>query len=171
MTVSLPIQKFREIVFQLLYSQDMGHTEEDHMIDLLMKELSVTRKSIKQAQARTEAIRAKLPEIDGMIAKTSRSYDFDRIQSVERNILRLGIYELFFDDSIPPKVAISEGVRLAKKFGTPESATFVNAIMDALYKCSLGENIDAEQLANSSEAMQNSEEIVKKVIEDIQQAE
>ena len=61
-------------------------------------------------------------------------YDIDRIHSVERNVLRLGIYELFFDPEIPPKVAIAEAIRMSKKFGTPESVSYVNAIMDNIYK-------------------------------------
>ena len=69
-----------------------------------------------------------------MISETSLSYDLDRIHSVERNVLRLGIYELFYETEIPPKVAIAESIRLSKKFGTPESVSYVNAIIDNLYK-------------------------------------
>jgi N utilization substance protein B len=53
---------------------------------------------------------------------------------VERNLLRLGAYEIYFSKSVPPKVAISEAVRLARKFASSESANFINAILDALYK-------------------------------------
>lgn len=130
----LPQQKFREIVFQLLYSYDMSQATEEDMLPLIMTELSVTKKAVQEAQMRVQAILAKLNEIDKMIAVASLSYAFERIASVERNILRLGVFELLFDDDIPPKVAISEAMRLARKFGTPESAAFINAIMDNLYK-------------------------------------
>jgi len=53
---------------------------------------------------------------------------------VERNILRLALYELCFIDDIPPKVSINEAVELAKKFGGKESAAFVNGILDRLWK-------------------------------------
>lgn len=86
------------------------------------------------AQERKELIRAKLEEIDQKITAASSSYSFDRIPRIERNILRLGIFELFYDPSLPPKVAIAEAIRLTRKYATPEGGTFVNAILDSLYK-------------------------------------
>ena len=71
----------------------------------------------------------------------------------------MGVYELLYDESIPPKVAISEAMRLAKKFGTPESATFVNALLDAIYKSSLGEQLDVTRLSESAKQLRKSEEI------------
>lgn len=132
--MALPQQKFREIVFLLLYSHDMGRTDDDEMISFLMEELSVSKQSVLKAMERARLISDKLPEIDAQIAAKSVTYEFERIQSVERNVLRLGVYELFHDNELPPKVAIAEALRLAKKFGTPESVAFVNAILDSLFK-------------------------------------
>jgi N utilization substance protein B len=151
--MSLPAQKFREIVFQMLYSYDMGRTSDEMMIDLLCSELSVTKKSAKEAQARMHKILENLEDIDTLISKTSYSYSFERIQSVERNILRMSIFELLFDHEIPEKVAIAEAMRLARKFSTKEAATFVNAILDVLYKSSQGIAIDNKQLQLSSEEL------------------
>jgi N utilization substance protein B len=151
-------QKFRELVFQLLYSFDVGHPSEEETTILLMKELLVTKKFVKNGIERVAKIREKQKKIDELISGVSVSYQFDRIQSVERNILRLGVFELLFDDEIPAKVAIAEGIRLARKFGTPESASFVNAILDALYKIDLGEAVDQKQVNTSIEALIESEE-------------
>jgi transcription antitermination protein NusB len=104
-------------------------------------------------------LRSHLEEIDLMISNTSHSYAFERIQSVERNVLRLGVFELFFDPSIPPKVAIAEAMRLARKFGTKESAVFVNAILDTLYKQSIGDQVNKKQLQESAEELSQSEQI------------
>jgi transcription antitermination protein NusB len=123
--------KMRELVFHLLYSADFSGDQEG-IIPFLMEQHKVTKKSVCQAKLIAEAVQAKQAEIDEMIAKTATSYDFDRILGVEKNLLRLGIFELFFSDTIPPKVAISEAMRLATKFGS--SATFINAILDNLYK-------------------------------------
>jgi len=161
----VPQQKFRELVFQMLYGYDMGHTDESELISLLMKELSVTKKTTLEAHAKVTKIAAVLPELDDMINQTSTSYNFNRIQTVERNILRLGLYELLFDDSIPPKVAISEALRLARKFATPESATFVNAILDTLYKVSKGEHFNPDNILKVSQQLEESEERAKKAIE------
>lgn len=132
--MSIPQQKFREIVFQLLYSHDMGQATEADMLPMMMNELLVTKKVVVQAQERVRAILEKQSEIDQLITKTSESYAFERISSVERNILRLGICEMLFDDTVPPVVAIAEAVRLARKFGSPESASFVNAVLDHIHK-------------------------------------
>lgn len=132
--MALPVQKFREIVFQILYSRDFDATAEIDMIPFMMNELKVTRRSMLEAHARMALIVEKLPEIDALIANRSTEYTFDRISRVERTILRLGIFELLFDDTIPDLVAIAEAIRLCRKFGTPESAQFVNAILDGIYK-------------------------------------
>lgn len=135
-------QKFREIVFLLLYKRDFSRDDDIQNSSLIMEQLSVTRKNVLDAAARAGAIVKKIPEIDSSIEQASTSYEFERIQIIERNVLRLGVFELFYDSEIPPKVAIAEAIRLAKKFGTPASVSFVNAILDHLYKKSLGEKGD-----------------------------
>lgn len=157
--MAVPVQKFREAVFQMLYSYDISRANEDDMLSLLMKELCMTKKAVMQAQDRVREIAAKQSLIDEMIARASQSYTFERIQTVERNILRLGVYELFFDEEIPPKVAIAEALRLTRKFGTTESAAFVNAILDHLYKESLGEKKDTSYLEKSADDLMKSEQI------------
>ena len=154
-------QKFREIVFQLLYSYDIGRTKDDAMIPFMMKELAVPKKVIIEALERVKAILAKQSGIDTMITDTTVSYDFNRIQSVERNVLRLGIYELFFDEKIPPKVAIAEAIRLSRKFSTRESAHFVNAVLDNLYKAHLGEKVDDSQVSQKFGDLLKSEKKAK----------
>lgn len=152
-------QKFRETILQMLYSFDIGQSDEEDIVILLMKELSITKKSAKTAFERARQIQSKWIEIDPIIAKISQSYDFERIQSIERNVLRLGVYELLYDETIPPKVAISEAIRLTRKFATPESASFVNAILDSIYKINQGQNVDLNIVSQSIDALVHSEEI------------
>ncbi len=125
-------QKLREIVFQLLYSEDFGGCAE--VAEMLMAQLAVTKKVMREAALAKDKIVEKLPQIDALIIEHCESYGFDRIPRVERNVVRLGAYELLFSTGIPPKVAIAEAIRLARKFATPEAATFVNAILDSIYK-------------------------------------
>lgn len=132
--MSISQKKIRELVFQLLYAKDVGDSDSSAMVPLLMKEHLLTRKTVLQAQQRAEAVFAKKKELDKEIEAVSTSYELDRIHSVERNILRLGLFELKYDEEIPPKVAISEAIRLTTKFSTPEGATFVNALLDTLWK-------------------------------------
>ena len=132
--MALPQQKFREIVFQLLFSSDFSSFEEEEMTDFMMKQLYVTKKTMREAQEKKKEVEQKLETIDEMIAQFSLSYDFQRIPKAERNILRLGVYELCFSESMPPKVAISEAIRLTRKYATFESAAFVNAVLDAIHQ-------------------------------------
>ncbi len=130
----LPKQKFREVVFQLLYSFDFVKIEDDEeIIPFLMHQLKITKKSMKEAQERIHLVQEKEKEIDLLITHASQGYSFERITRVEKNILRLGCYEMLFDESIPPKVAMTEAVRLARKFATPEGGAFVNGVLDAIF--------------------------------------
>lgn len=131
--MALPRQKFRELVFQLLYSHDFSESDEKDMTPFMMHEFAVSKKTVRMAVERKEQVQLKQDEIDRLISKVSKAYDFERISRVERNILRLGVFELMHEDSIPPKVAITEAIRLTRKFGSPEGASFVNAILDAIY--------------------------------------
>lgn len=131
--MALPPQKFREAVLQILFSQDFI-TASDEIVPLMMEELKTTRRAMLDAQARAYQVASKLEEIDAHITSGSTEYTFERISRVEKTILRLAFFELFFDETIPPKVAIAEAVRLCRKFGTPESSQFVNAILDGVYK-------------------------------------
>ena len=130
----LPPQKFREIVFQLLYSHDFVPVETEEAVPFLMNELKVSKRNVREAHTRMLTILEKLPEIDAHIKAASDVYAFERISRVEKTLLRLGIFELLYDTAVPPLVAIAEGIRLCRKFGTRESAEFVNAILDKVYK-------------------------------------
>ena len=132
--MALPVQKFREIVLQILFSRDFEATDDADMVPFMMNELKVTRRAMLDAHQRMASVVEKLPEIDEIITRHSTEYTFERISRVEKTILRLAIFELKYDDSIPELVAIAEAIRLCRKFGTPESAQFVNAILDGIYK-------------------------------------
>ncbi|MBI3236225.1 MAG: transcription antitermination factor NusB [Chlamydiales bacterium] len=127
-------QKLREIIFQLLYSFDFGGATHEEMIPLLMRELQVSKQVMRLAIEKQGAVQSKQEEIDKQIVQHSKSYDFERIPRIERNILRLGIFEILYGDPLPVPVAIAEAIRLCRKFATPEAAGFVNAILDAVSK-------------------------------------
>ncbi|MEQ2007273.1 MAG: transcription antitermination factor NusB [Limisphaerales bacterium] len=69
-------------------------------------------------------------EVDAVITKHARNWEISRMAAVDRNILRLGIYEMLHRDDIPPVVSINEAVDIAKKFSTDDSGKFVNGILD-----------------------------------------
>lgn len=75
-----------------------------------------------------------IDEIDGYITKYATEWPLDQITIVDRNILRIGVYELLFNDDIPAKVAINEAIEIAKTFGSEASGKFVNGVLGAIYK-------------------------------------
>ena len=75
-----------------------------------------------------------LPEIDELIQKYAPEWPIDQITGVDRNVLRLGLYELKYAENIPAKVAINEAIELAKSFGGDSSGKFVNGVLGAIYK-------------------------------------
>ncbi|WP_148258979.1 transcription antitermination factor NusB [Simkania negevensis] len=139
MNMVVPQRKFRELVFQMLFSQDLNEGSDFNVITSLLDQLTVTKKTLRQAHERMQCVFEKLGDIDQHISRCSRDYDFNRISRVERNILRLGVFELLYDKDIPPKVALAESIRLGRKFGTPEGGAFVNAVLDAIYRTSEAE--------------------------------
>ncbi len=126
--------KLREIVFHLLYSSDFSESEQSEIFPFLMEHHKVTKKTLHAADELAQQIRDKMYILDQWISETATDYEFERIPRVERNLLRLALYEIYFSKTVPPKVALSEAIRLARKFATAEGATFVNAVLDALYK-------------------------------------
>lgn len=157
--MAIPQAKLREIVFQLLYSHDTGRTEDQSSIALLMKELQVARSGVHQAMIKACAAQQHLVEIDAVIAQAVHSYTFERIQIVERNILRLAVYELTIEKTIPPKVSIAEAMRLGRKFATPEAANFINAILDNIYKQMIGETPAFDEIEKSVKEMEAREQL------------
>jgi len=130
--MALSPQKFREIVLQLLYCDDFGGNVE--VQEMLMAQLAVTKRTVREANLLQEKVVLKKKEIDEVIQENVEAYELKRIPRVEKNILRLSIYELLFASDVPPKVVIAEAIRLCRKFASAEAASFVNAILDAIYK-------------------------------------
>jgi len=73
-------------------------------------------------------------EIDALIGAHTIGWRFERLGLIDRDVLRIGVYELLYDEEIPPEVAIDQAVELAKKYGTEQARVFVNGILDRIWK-------------------------------------
>ncbi len=82
------------------------------------------------------------PEIDETIAKFAPDWPLEKITTIDRNILRVGVYELLYNFDIPSKVAINEAIELAKSFGGDSSGRFVNGVLGAVYRDQLARGIE-----------------------------
>ncbi|MBN8471998.1 transcription antitermination factor NusB [Corallococcus exiguus] len=86
--------------------------------------------AVKFAKEIVEGVEAHREEIDGLIERHSHNWRLDRMSRIDRNVLRLGIFELKYRPDIPRKVTINEAVELGKNFGNEESSAFVNGLLD-----------------------------------------
>ena len=126
----------RTIAMQSLYEWDFN----DRMGNLL----DITNVNVKQFAPGLEdptfifdlinGVLKNIKEIDEIIVKTAPEWPLEQITVIDRNILRIGIYELKFGREVPPKVAINEAVELGKAFGGESSGKFVNGVLGTLYK-------------------------------------
>jgi len=131
--MAVSVQKFREIVFQLLYSRAFEKSDPEALVPLLMKQHAISRRAAHEMADKAASIWDISDQLDREIEKHAIDFPLEKIGMVELAILRQGIYDLL-EGKLPPKVIISEAVRLSKKFSTPESGSFVNALLDAIYK-------------------------------------
>lgn len=157
--MAIPNQKLREILFLLLFAEMQGMKDADATIELVMEQLKVSKSNVLKSIEKAKLIQGRAEEIDELLQKVVVSYDLERIRTVEKTALMIGVYELIFSKEVPPKVAITEALRLTKKFGTPAATAFVNALLDSLYKMDQGIVVNAEEIKNSLEELQQSEQI------------
>ncbi|HVM61246.1 MAG TPA: transcription antitermination factor NusB [Verrucomicrobiae bacterium] len=123
----------RELAVQFLYQFDLSGGTLAEALPLFWQtqpEAKVMERTF--AEELVQGVIGKRVEIDEKIAKYTENWDLPRIAAVDRNILRLAMYEMLFRDDIPPVVSINEAVDIAKKFSTRESGAFVNGILDRL---------------------------------------
>ncbi len=139
----------RSIVLQSLFEWDLSDLDKKAVHEVLgrnVAEFAPNKTDMPFMEKLLDGTMAKKPELDLVIEKAAPDWPIDRISPVDRNILRLGLYELLFADrkEVPAKVAINEAIELAKQFGGDNSSRFVNGVLGAVYK-EIGEPGKEEQ--------------------------
>ena len=127
--------KAREYVLQMLYQVDITRGNWDEVLENFCASSDHQDLSGELKDFSSELLSGvvdHLQEIDKKISKYAANWQLERMAFVDRNIMRLGCFELLFREDIPPKVAINEAVELAKKYSGLESGKFVNAILDQI---------------------------------------
>ena len=133
----------RSIVLQSLFEWDLNTVEKNKIGEVLLRnvtEFAPNKSDMPFMEHLLDGVLQKQKELDLVIEKAAPEWPIDRISPVDRNILRVGLYELLFADrsEVPAKVAINEAIELAKQFGGDNSGRFVNGVLGAVYK-ELGE--------------------------------
>lgn len=124
-------RQIREHIFKMLFRVEFNSPEDmPEQIRLYMEDLEdVSEKDSEHIQKKYDDIVLKLPEIDQIIEEKAESWNIHRMGKVDLTIIRLAVYEIKYDDTIPVSVAINEAVEIAKRFGQDESPAFVNGVL------------------------------------------
>jgi N utilization substance protein B len=123
--------KARQIAFQVLYQDDLNPRGNPAVTDEQIVRRLRKDDLIEFARDLVAGVRRNRPEMDVLIEKVAENWSLKRMAATDRNILRLGAYEVLHTET-PPRVSIDEAVELAKRFGSDQSAQFVNGILDKL---------------------------------------
>jgi len=129
----------RSIAMQSLYEWDFYGKKLKNLDGIVAKNIREFGMGMKNPDFVLKIISgviSHLSQIDEIISKAAPEWPIDQINVVDRNILRIGLYELLYEDKneVPPKVAINEAIELAKSFGGRSSGRFVNGVLGTVYK-------------------------------------
>lgn len=122
----------RECAFQILYQWDMTRVAMDGVVESYWSVRSTTELTRSLAERLARGAQADVERLDAEIARAATNWRLDRIAAVDRNILRLGAFELIHDPETPAAVVIDEAVEMARRFGELDSTAFVNGVLDAI---------------------------------------
>ncbi len=126
--------KARATALSLLYQIEISKVDFHQALQDYSENYPQKQEVIDFFSLLVEGVVTNMPSIDALIKKYVKNWEIKRMAVVDRNILRLGCFELLFSEDIPPKVAINEAIELAKRFGDIDSPRFVNGILDKIYK-------------------------------------
>ncbi len=121
----------REVALQVLYQLEQNCEVRPAEVRLFIeRRLLDDRKLCEFTEGLISGVKEHRAQIDAIISQVAENWRFDRMAAIDRNILRLGAYEMLFCPEVPAKVAINEALELAKRYSTAQSSRFVNGILD-----------------------------------------
>ena len=127
----------RSIAMQSLFEWDFNNQDQNKMPEIIERNISefgVGINEVEFVKTIIEGVIKNIKNIDKVITKYAPQWPIEQITIIDRNVLRIGIFELQFgEEEIPPKVAINEAIELAKNYGGPASGKFVNGVLGAIF--------------------------------------
>jgi transcription antitermination protein NusB len=133
-------RKSREYALQLLYARDVTGWQMEEISPIFWKDRLASEQTKDYAINIVNGVLGHATEINTLIEQNSSNWKITRMSYVDRNILRIAVYEFMYEDS-PPVVVINEAIELAKRYGDGESGQFVNGVLDAIRKSLPARNV------------------------------
>jgi N utilization substance protein B len=124
---------------QSLYEWDFRGRKDAQLDDIIKRNLDEFAPGMEETEFAKELVKGvieKIDELDAVIEKAAPAWPINQVAIVDRNVLRIGIYELLFGnrEEVPPKVAINEAIELAKSYGGENSGKFINGVLGTIYR-------------------------------------
>ncbi len=124
----------RVVAMQVLYESDFNSDlDTDSILKRHLKNLDLSGENVSFVEELVKNTSLKKNEVDKLIVEVAPEWPIEQVATIDRNILRLAIYELIFTET-PPKVVINEAIELAKTFGSDTSSKFINGVLGTVYK-------------------------------------
>ena len=124
----------REAAVQYLYQREMQGDQSDQALEEFYEMRGLSPSGRRFCDELLQGWMQHRVEIDEVIAKNARNFEFHRLSAVDRNVLRIACHEILFRSDIPAPVAINEAIEIAKKYSTEDSGKFVNGVLDNIRK-------------------------------------
>ena len=125
-------RKARAMALQALYEIDLVKHDEEAVVSKRVTAVELSEENRSFIRGLVNGIIQRREEIDGYIRKFATAWPLEQLSIIDRNILRLAIFEGLFDNEVSVKVAINEAVELAKKFGSDNSPKFINGVLGSV---------------------------------------
>ena len=125
-------RKSRELAMQALFYIDMSQNDSNEMLESFCDNFSPPKKMLPFFLKLVKGVIQGKGEIDSILERFSDNWKLSRMSCVDRNTMRIAVYELIYCHDIPYKVSINEAIDMGKKFGTKESGAFINGILDSI---------------------------------------
>jgi N utilization substance protein B len=122
----------RELAMQALFYMDMRKDASEEMLEDFCGCFCPSKKSRPFLIKLVTGVLETKGRIDALVERFSQNWQISRMSCVDRNVMRIAVYEMLYCGDIPPKVSINEAIDIGKKFGTQESGAFINGIMDSI---------------------------------------
>ena len=123
----------RELAVKTLFHLEFNTDDPDEACELISQNFDPRRTNSKFSKELVAGVCENMEDLNRLISQTSRHWRLERMPRVDRCILRLAVFEFLFREDIPPRVTIDEAVDIGKRFGSENSGSFINGVLDSIY--------------------------------------
>ena len=144
-------RRARELAMQALFYMDDNQSASPLMLKRFCENFTPPQKARPFFMKLVNGVLRAKPQIDTLIERFSKNWSVQRMSCVDRNVMRIAVFEMLFCPDIPPKVSINEAIDIGKKFGSEDSGAFINGIVDSIRIAIEEGKVAIEPVGNTSE--------------------